>query len=384
MTWNEQSITQLGIAYDRHGGKPFGIKLPDRLMHLYVIGQTGTGKSTLLRNLAVQDYAQGHGFCLIDPHGDLAAELSQQLDVEHIYWDVGDPINPYGYNPLTRPVARYRPLVASGLIETLKRQWSDAWGARMEHLLRYAILALLESPEADLRDIIRLYTDKPFRYEVVSRVADEQVRYFWMTEYPSMNYQSTADGVSSIANKLGALLAHPIVRRALCEPKKPLRFRRLMDDGRCLIISLAKGQIGADIANVIGGLLVSSLMNAAFTRHNVPPEDRRPFFLYVDEFHSFTTTAFASMMSEARKYGLGVTLAHQNIVQADKEVYEAVMGNVGSLMPFRVGANDAPDIARQLSRISPEDLMSLPNHHAYMQLMVDGHKRPPFSISTNP
>ncbi|MES9962200.1 MAG: hypothetical protein ABW116_01550 [Candidatus Sedimenticola sp. 20ELBAFRAG] len=347
-----------------------------------MIGQTGTGKSTLLRNLALQDASQGHGFCLVDPHGDLATELSRELDTEHIYWNVGDPANPYGYNPLTRPSARYRPLVASGLIETLKQQWKDAWGVRMEHLLRYAILALLESPEADLRDILRLYTDKPYRYQVVSRIADEQVRYFWTMEYPSMNYQSTADGVSSIANKLGALLAHPVVRRALCEPKEPLRFRRLMDDGQCLVVSLSKGQVGSDIANVIGGLLVSNLMHAAFTRHNVLAEDRRPFFLYVDEFHSFTTTAFASMMSEARKYALGVSLAHQHTVQAEKDVYEAIMGNVGSLMSFRVGANDAPDMARQLPKISPEDLVSLPNHHAYMQLMVDGHKRPPFSIET--
>ena len=384
MTWNKESITLLGIAYNRHGGAPFGINLADRLLHLYVIGQTGTGKSTLLRNLATQDAAQGHGFCLIDPHGDLASDLSHTLEANHLYWDVSDPRSPWGYNPITHTSKYFRPLVASGLIETLKQQWADAWGARMEHLLRYAILALLETPDADIRDIMRLYIDKSFRYQVVGQVTDEQVRYFWLTEYPKMNYQSTADGVSSIANKLGALLAHPLVRRAVCEPKEPLRFRKLMDEGQGLIVNLAKGRIGADVANVVGGLLVSSFMNAAFTRYNLPTAKRRPFFLYVDEFHTFTTGAFASMMAEARKYGFGVTLAHQHIVQADTDVYEAVLGNVGSLMVFRVGANDAPLISRQLPNIAPEDLISLPNHQAYMQLMVDGHKRPPFSMRTFP
>ena len=375
-------ITKLGSAYYRYGGFPFGIRLADRLMHLYITGQTGTGKSALLHNLAHQDAQHGIGFCLIDPHGDLAADLAAQLSVKHRYWNVADPASPYGYNPLTHVSAAYRPLVTSGLIDTLKKQWSDAWGARMEHLLRYAILALLETPHTDIRDIVRLYVDKEFRRSVVGNVNDEQVHYFWTREFPNMNYKNAVDGVAPIANKLGAFLANPVVRKAVCEPDEPLRFRQIMDQGEILIVNLAKGRLGSDSANVFGGLIVSSFMNAAFSRHDLPEHERRPFMLYVDEFHSFTTSVFAGMLSETRKYGLGLTLAHQHIVQTDNEVFEAVLGNVGSLMVFRVGANDAPTFSRQLGTVEVPDLVNQPNYRAFVQLMVDGQKTRAFSATT--
>lgn len=384
MSWNSNPVTLIGSAYHRYGDFPFGIQLADRLMHLYIVGQTGTGKSTLLENLAKQEATNGVGFCLIDPHGDLAEQLHVQLQRDHEYWQVANPYSPFGYNPLTRVSTLYRPLIASGLIDTLKKQWSDAWGPRMEHLLRYAILALLEAPKADIRDIMRLYTDRQFRYQVVSRITDKQVQMFWTMEYPNMNYQNAVDGVAPIANKLGAWLAHPVVRKAICEPDEPLRFRRIMDQGNILLVNLAKGQLGADVSNVLGGLLVSSLMNAAFSRHNLPENKRRPFFLYIDEFHHFTTTALASMMSETRKYGLGLIVAHQHIVQTENEVFESVMGNVGSMMVFRVGASDAPTFARQLGRIPERDLINQPNYQAMVQLMVNGHKRPVFSATTWP
>jgi len=377
-------VTRLGLAYSRYGNFPFGIRLRDRLMHLYIIGQTGTGKSTLLGNLARQDAAHGLGFCLVDPHGDLATGLHGTLDAPHLYWNVADPVSPFGYNPLTRVSAPLRPLIASGLIETLKKQWADAWGVRMEHLLRYAVLALLEQPSADIRDIIRLYVDKAFRRQVVARLVDEQVLQFWTQEFPNMNYQTAIDGVAPIANKLGAFLAHPVVRKAICAPEKPLRFRRLMDEGEILIVDLAKGRLGADTANVLGGPIVSSIMNAAFSRHDLPEAARRPFMLHVDEFHNFTTGVFAGMLAEARKYGLGVTLAHQHIVQAEREVFEAVLGNAGSLMAFRLGAADAPFIARQLLDIAERDLLTQPNHCAVVQLMVDGEKTRAFSAETLP
>ena len=377
-------VTHLGQAYNRHGGYPFGIKLSDRLLHLYVIGQTGTGKSTLLYNLARQDAAAGIGYCVIDPHGDLAMELAAVVPSTHITWNVADPQSPYGYNPLTAVSPLLRPLVASGLIDTLKKQWADAWGARMEHLLRYAILALLEQPRADLRDIVRLYTDKAFRQQAVSRLRDEQTRVFWTREFATMNYKTAADGVAPIANKLGAFLAHPVVRQAVCEPAEPLRFRQLMDNGQGLIVNLAKGRLGADTANVLGGLIVSSLLHAAFSRHDQPATERRPFMLYVDEFHSFTTAAFAHMLSETRKYGLAVTLAQQYSVQTEPEVFAAIMGNVGSLMAFRVGVLDAPLISQQLGNVSPTDLVRLPNHQAFVQLLVDGRKGVTFSAVTDP
>jgi len=384
MTFPPNQTTELGMAFSRYGDFPFGFRLADRLMHLYIIGQTGTGKSTLLHNLAWQDARDGIGFCLIDPHGDLAANLSERLTIKHQYWNVADPDSPYGYNPLTRVSAPYRPLIASGLIDTLKKQWADAWGARMEHLLRYAILALLEQPKADIRDVVRLFVEKDFRRAVIGRISDPQVYAFWTKEFPNMNYKNAADGVAPIANKLGAFLANPVVRKAMCEPDEPLRFRQIMDRGEILIVNLAKGRLGSDSANVLGGLIVSSIMNAAFTRHDQPENERRPFMLYVDEFHSFTTSVFAGMLSESRKYGLGLTLAHQHIVQTDHEVFEAVLGNVGSLMVFRVGANDAPTFHRQLGTVEVRDLVNQPNHRAFVQLMVNGHKTPAFTATTWP
>lgn len=377
----ERNLT-LGSAYHRHGDRPFGIRQGDRLSHLYIIGQTGTGKSTLLRNMARQDATAGTGFCLIDPHGDLAERLHGALEVDHRYWNVADKDSPFGYNPLTRVSAAFRPLIASGFIDALKKQWADAWGARMEHLLRYATLALLEQPKTDIRDIMRLFVDKTFQNEVLTRVTDPQVRQFWTQEYPAMNYKTAIDGVAPIANKLGAFLAHPVIRKAMCEPQEPLRFRKIMDNGEILIVNLAKGRLGSDMTNVMGGLITSSIMNAAFSRHDTREADRRPFMLYVDEFHSFTTTAFASMLSEVRKYGLGVTMAHQHIVQADEAVFEAVMGNVGSMMAFRVGALDAPIICQQFGTVGLPDLVNLPNYRAFVQLMIHGEKSRPFSATT--
>lgn len=375
----------LGFTFRRYEApSPFGITLLDRLLHLYIIGQTGTGKSTLIENIVQQDCRAGIGCCLIDPHGDLGEALHQNVQAPHLYWDVSDPASPYGYNPLKSVASQYRPLVASALIETLKKQWPDAWGARMEHMLRYAILALLAQPKADLRDIVKLFIFKGFRRQVTEQLDDPQVRFFWKHEFTALNYQSSADGVSPVANKLGAFLAHPSVRTALCEPVTPLGFRHIMDTGQTLIVNLAKGRLGADVSNILGGLITSSIMHAAFTRHGLPQAARRPFFLHVDEFHNLTTKTFAGLLSEARKYALGLTLAHQHLSQTDKEVHDAILGNVGSMVVFRVGANDAPLFERLLPPFSVHDLQTQPNYRAAIQIMQNGGRLPPFSASMYP
>lgn len=380
----EKSII-LGLAHHRYRpGLEFGISERDRLLHMLAIGQTGTGKTTLIANMAKQDAEQGRGFCVIDPHGDLAKALSQNLGAHHTYWDIGDVDSPYGYNPLTRTSPEYRPLVTSGLIETLKAQWHDAWGARMEHLLRFAILALLEQPRADLRDVVPLFVERSFRDQVISQVTDPQVLRFWREEFRAMNYKTSMDGVAPIANKIGAFLANPTVRRAICKPKKPLRFRKLMDEGRVVIVNLAKGRIGSDVANVLGGLLVSSIMNAAFSRHELKESARRSFFLYVDEYPSFSTLAFANMLSEARKYGIGIILANQHVSQTDPDLLHAVIGNVGSMVIFRLGALDTPLFVNQLDETTAQDLVRLPNHNAFVQLMINGRKSRTFSARTFP
>ncbi|MEL7217797.1 MAG: hypothetical protein AAGK01_05130 [Pseudomonadota bacterium] len=254
----------------------------------------------------------------------------------------------------------------------------------MEHLLRYSILALLEQPSANLQDILKLLIWKGFRRQVVEQITDEQVRLFWKHEYPQMNYQTSADGVSAIANKLGAFLAQPQVRTALCEPKEPLRFRSLMDTGGQLIVNLAKGRLGADVTNVFGGLITSSLMHAALTRHSLPTVARRPFFLYADEYHSFTTAAFAGLLAEARKYGLALVLAQQHRSQSSLAVREALEGNVGSTAIFRTGLSDALHLERSVPPYTAHDLSNQPNHRVVVQMMVNGTRSKAFSASMYP
>ncbi|WP_298296693.1 type IV secretion system DNA-binding domain-containing protein [uncultured Litoreibacter sp.] len=362
----------------------FGVPQGDRLMHMLCVGQTGTGKSTLIENLAFQDAHSGSGYCLIDPHGDLVESLHLKLERPHKYWMVADPNCGLGYNPLKRVNAAHRPLVASALIETLKKQWPDAWGARMEHLLRYATLALLEFTQADLRDLMKLFVFKGFRRQVVEQITDPQVLFFWKHEFPAMNYQNSADGVSPIANKLGAFLAHPAVREALCDPKTPLSFRAIMDNSEILLVNLAKGRLGTDVSNVLGGLITSSIMHAAFTRHNQPAASRRPFFLYVDEFHNLTTKSFAGLLAEARKYGLGLILAHQHLSQIDTEVRDAIIGNVGTTVVFRVGATDGPFFERLLPPFTASDLQNQPNYRAAIRMMQNGARLKPFTADMQP
>ena len=379
-----EHLTILGRTVGRHPHRTFGIKQPDRLFHQIIVGQTGTGKSTLILNMVRQDIAAGHGFCLIDPHGDLAKTVAEIAGDRAIYWDAADPSSPYGYNPLTYVTVEHRPLVASSLIDALKKQWADAWGPRMEHLLRYALLALLERPDATLDDIMPLFLEKEFRRQVVAGVKDAAVRQFWTAEFPKLNYKTTLDGVAPIANKLGGFLAHPVVRQAICEPKEPLRFRRIMDEGQMLIVNLAKGRLGADTANLLGGLIVSVIAAAALNRQATPLLERRPFLLYIDEFHAFTTEAFADMASSLRKYGLGLVLAHQHASQLGTSVLDAILGNVGTWVVFRVGATDANVLSRQLAAETPQprDLVNLPNYEVFAKLMIDGRQGRVFSAET--
>ena len=376
-------IILLATTNARTPNSEFGFKLHDRLFHLYIVGQTGTGKSSLVYSMAQQDAKHGQGFCLIDPHGDLADTLREECP-RAMYWNVADPACDFGYNPLAYVSAEYRPLVVSGLIDALKKQWSDAWGARMEHLLRYALLALLERPVSTLKDIMPMFLDVDFRREVVETVSDPQVRLFWEVEFPALKYNTAIDGVAPIANKLGAFLAHPLVRKALCEPAEPLRFRKIMDEGQILIVNLAKGKLGTDTANVLGGLIVSSIANAAYSRQELPERDRKPYFLYVDEFHSLTTSAFADMLSELRKYGLGLVATTQYSARLERGVRDAVFGNVGTIISFRVGADDAIELERQFGGDVPKaaDLVGLANYEMYLKLMIDGVQSKPFSAKT--
>lgn len=379
-----QPVTILGETLGRRSGVHFGIYRVDRLFHHLILGQTGTGKTTLIANLVKQDIARGHGFCLIDPHGDLAGSLKSELSDCAIFWDVANPDCTFGYNPLTYVAEEYRPLVASGIIHAFKKQWSDAWGVRMEHLLRNAILALLSRPNSSLSDIVPMFTDKAFRREILQSVTDSEVRKFWCDEYPKMNYKNAFDGVAPIANKMGGFLSNPVVRKALCESKQPIRFRRLMDEGTPIIVNLSKGRLGADVSEVLGGLILSMIANAALTREAMNEHRRRPFIVYVDEFPTYTTETLANMLSELRKYRVGLVLAGQYIAGIKSSITEAIFGNVGNLSIFRVGATDAPFLARQLGGIDPDSLINLPNYRTFTKIMVEGIQTKAFSAVTLP
>lgn len=377
-------VTNLGLAYRRDKEHVFGIRLTDQLQHIYVLGQTGTGKSTMLFNMCLQNARAGIGFCLIDPHGDLAKGLAEQVGDKALYWDVADPSCPLGYNPLTKVSEGFRPLVASGYIETLRHQWSDAWGPRMENLLRWAILALLEMPRADFTDILPLMTNRDYRQEVIATITDEEVLRFWQEEYPALSYKTAFDGVAPIANKLGTFLAHPVLRKSLTKPDQPIRFRQLMDEGGSLIVNLRKGRLGSDAANVMGGLILTALRNAAFTREDQPEAARRPFAIYVDEFHNFATKTIAESLAELRKYRVSLTLAQQFSTQSSEETREALLGNIGTAIVFRLGVNDTALFAKYLQCPTESDLLNLPNHRAYVRLMLDGAQTRTFSMKTLP
>lgn len=365
----------------------FGIKNDDRLFHLYMIGKTGTGKSTLLETIAQQDIRQGHGVCVIDPHGDLAERLVAYIPEDRmndlIYLDAADNNQPYGYNPLRRVQKDKVPLAVSGLMEALKKLFDDAWGVRMEHVLRNTLYALIEYGDAALPDILRMITDTSFQRSVVKKITNVQVRKFWEHEFKDYNPRYRQEMISPIQNKIGAFLADPRLYRIFTEPPVDLHFRRIMDSGKILIVNLAKGRLGDDSANLLGALLVTTLNLAAFSRSELPEHARRPFYLHLDEFQNFTTLSVANTVSELRKFKLGLVLANQHLHQLEPDVMHAVLGNAGTLITFRVGPEDARMLAREFEPVfSPEDLVNIPNHDIYLKLMIDGAPSKPFSATT--
>jgi hypothetical protein len=384
---HDESITYFARTNKRPPHKIFGIKHEDRFHHIYTIGRTGTGKSTLLETLALQDIRNGHGLAVIDPHGDLVERLRAAVPVERfpdlIYLNPASGKHPVRYNPLRRVRSDKIPLAASGVLEAFRKIWGKSWGVRMEHILRNSLHALIEYGDATLPDVLRLFVDKEFRLEVLRRVENQPVRQFWEDEYARFNPFYRQEAIGPIQNKVGAFLADRRLRELFTGDAKELSVRRSMDSSQILLVNLSKGELGEDSANLLGALLVSSLSLAAFSRAELQPEARKDFFVYLDEFHNFTTLAVANMISELRKYRVGLTLAHQHLEQLEPEVRHAVLGNAGSLISFRLGAEDARVIARELApRFVPEDLLSLPNRTVYLKLMVDGAPSRPFSAIT--
>ncbi len=389
---NEESITYFGETDARNKKVRFGIKAKDRTKHVYVIGKTGMGKSTLLENMAVQDIQNGEGMAFIDPHGK-TAELLLEYVPKHrmkdvVYFAPFDTDYPISFNVLESVDPDKRHLVVSGLMSTFKKIWQDAWSARMEYILTNTLLALLEYPDATLLGVNRMLSDKNFRNEVVSHVTDSAVKAFWIQEFANYTERMAAEAVPAIQNKIGQFTANALIRNMIGQPKSSFDIRKMMDEGKIFIINLSKGRIGESNANLLGGMLITKIYLAALSRADIPDRVLKTlpnFYLFVDEFQSFANESFADILSEARKYKLNLTIAHQYIEQMEDEVRAAVFGNVGTMIVFRVGATDAEVLEKEFApQFTIEDIVNLGIYQIYLKLMIDGISSPPFSATTLP
>lgn len=387
MTTNEPALS-LGTSNGRFPRRRFGIKHADRFFHMLLIGRTGVGKTTLIETMALQDIRAGRGLCVVDPHGDLfdrlCAEIPEGRRGDLYALDLTEVGQRFGYNPLRRVAPHLIPLAAGGMLSAMKKMWQTEWGVRMEHVLRNALFALIEYGRGTLPDLLALLTDDAFRKDVLRRVSNEQVRHFWESEYPKYNPRYRQEAIAPIQNKIGAFLSDPRMRMLFTqgkqEGKEELSLRRVMDEGKVLLINLAAGKLGDDTAGLLGAFLVSTIALAAFSRADSAETDRPDFFLYIDEFQNFTTPSVVDMISGLRKFRVALTLGHQHLAQLTPDVRHAVLANAGSLITFRVGPEDAAVLAREFDGVfEPSDLLNLPNHDAYWKVMIDATPSRPFS-----
>ncbi len=382
-------ITPIGVTNFRNDKTPFGIKNIDRLNHIYVIGKTGTGKSTLLLNMAISDIQRGNGICLIDPHGDIAEKILEYVPEERItdviYFNPADEGHVIGFNPLHDIPQGHVHLVVAGLIATFKKIWIDSWGPRLEYILRYALLTLCQYPNATLLDIQPLLTNYDFRKKILSYCTDQYLLAFWYNEFDKYTPQLRAEAISPILNKTGLFTAINNLRNIIGQQTNSFRIDEVMDTGKILICNLSKGKLGEDATTILGSMLVNAIHLAALQRAAQEEESRKPFYLYVDEMHSFISLSIADILAEARKYKLSLFLAHQYIEQIHEKIRYAIFGNVGTMIIFRVGADDAKYLAQEVNPpFAEEDLLNLPQYYMYLKLMIDGATSKPFSAQAIP
>ncbi|MBM5789467.1 hypothetical protein FJZ23_00020 [Candidatus Parcubacteria bacterium] len=386
---HEQEVTYFAKTNFRNSMVKFGIKTDDRRRHVYVIGKTGMGKTTLLENFILSDIYAGHGCCYVDPHGDTAEKLVDYIPSwrinDVVYFNPADMDFPIGFNILEAVSERHKHLVASGMMGVFKKIWENMWSSRMEYILNNTILALLDNPGQTLLGINRMLSEQDFRNRMVGNVRDPVVKQFWLKEFASYNDKYAQEAVAPIQNKIGQFLSASVIRNMVAQVKSTIHIRNIMDEGKIFIINLSKGRIGEDNSRLLGGLLITKLQLSAMERVDIPESERKDFYLYVDEFQNFAVESFAGILSEARKYRLCLTMAHQYIAQLTDEVREAVFGNVGTLITYRVGSPDALYMEKEFTpRFLPEDIINLPKFNVYLKLLIDGVTSQPFSAITLP
>ncbi len=389
---NPDAVTYFAQTDSRNQKTPFGIKTKDRTKHVYVIGKTGMGKSTLLENMAVQDIRNGEGMAFVDPHGKTADLLLEYVPQERvkdiIYFAPFDTDYPISFNVMEDVGADKRHLVSNGLMSAFKKIWVDAWSARMEYILNNILLALLEYPDSTLMGVNRMLADKDYRKKVVANISDPSVKAFWIDEFEKYGERYMQEAGAAIQNKIGQFVSNPLVRNIIGQPKSTFDIRKVMDERKILIVNLSKGRVGEANANLLGSMLITKIYLGAMSRADVTERVLHTlpqFYLYVDEFQNFANESFADILSEARKYKLNLTIAHQYIEQMSEEVRDAVFGNVGTMIVFRVGAFDAEVLEKEfMPTFTAEDLVNLGYIQIYLKLMIDGVTSPPFSATTLP
>ena len=385
-------ITYFAATDARGRRQPFGIKALDRSRHMYVIGKTGMGKSTLLENMAIQDIRNGEGMAFIDPHGSAVEKLLEYIPASRVndvvYFAPFDLEHPIAFNVMEDVGYDKRHLVVSGLMATFKKIWVDAWSARMEYILSNTLLALLEYPGATLLGVNRMYTDKAYRKKVIDNVKDPVVKDFWIKEFNTYTDRYTQEATPAIQNKIGQFTSNPLIRNIIGQPHSSFDIRTLMDQKKILIINLSKGLVGDTNMKLLGSMITTRLFLGAMSRADLSPNELKKaprFYFYVDEFQNFANETFAEILSEARKYNLNLIIAHQYVEQMEEEVAAAVFGNVGTTVAFRVGPFDAEKLEVVFApEFTPEDLVNLGFAQIYLTLMIDGIGSRPFSAVTIP
>jgi hypothetical protein len=383
----EDYINYFAETNFRNARKKFGIRLDDRRKHVYIIGKTGMGKTTLLANLAIQDIKNGYGLAFVDPHGEQAEELLEHIPKERagdvIYFNPSDIDWPIGFNIMEIKDPNTRHLIAAGLMGVFKKIWPDVWSARMEYILNNCILALLEFPGSTLLGINRMLADLDYRKKVIKYIVDPVIKSFWTQEFARYSQRYEVEATAAIQNKVGQFASNPLIRNIIGQLRSTIDMREIMDSKKILIVNLSKGKVGEANSMLLGNLIITKLYLAAMSRVEVFEKERKDFFLYVDEFQNFATESFASILSEARKYRLSLTLAHQYIAQMEEVVRDAVFGNAGTIISFRIGAEDSEYLEKEFAPVlTAEDLVNLPKYEIYLKLMVDGVAGRPFSAAT--